>query len=352
MDLQGEYVTYFNVPIGQPIIDGYLYWSWSDDFTLYTVGWYLDAELTTPLGSGYIPESDMTVYAKWGKRVRTIFLDANGGYFEMLGTNPEFNTIYTYAPGVSLENEDPVLPTPVNADSLKSFTGYYFDAACTQPFSGSMATIPVTGLRTDLTLYAGWSVSYQVTLVQDDTQKVEENVTSSIWNKGNTEGLTVVSNAPIDKFVAVLVDDQVVDPVYYTVREGSTIIDFTAEFLEMLGEGNHKVAIGSTDGTAESTFEIAQPEEETITEEETTAQEETATEEETTTEAAVAPQPAPQPPVSGGGTPGTGAQPAVQNVKNVPQTDDPNSPLLYVILILACGVILAGVVLRIRKQYR
>ena len=59
-----------------------------------------------------------------------------------------------------------------------------------------------------------------------------------------------------EKFEKVLVDDQVVNPKYYTVKKGSTIVTFTKEFLKSLTPGEHKVKFEFTDGAAETTLNV------------------------------------------------------------------------------------------------
>ena len=68
--------------------------------------------------------------------------------------------------------------------------------------------------------------------------------------------LTFRSSADIQKFVKVLVDDEVVDMKNYIAKSGSTIITFNAPYLETLSEGEHSVEICSTDGSAKTVFTI------------------------------------------------------------------------------------------------
>lgn len=79
------------------------------------------------------------------------------------------------------------------------------------------------------------------------------------WTPNNDEGLTFRSEAEYDKFVCVLVDGQDVDASNYTVTEGSTIVTLSPEYLATLEEGEHTIAIVSTDGQATASFSIAAP---------------------------------------------------------------------------------------------
>ena len=66
------------------------------------------------------------------------------------------------------------------------------------------------------------------------------------WTKESGSTLRFRSDAGISSFVRVEVDGTVVDAKNYTVTEGSTIVTFTAEYLESLATGKHTVAIVSS----------------------------------------------------------------------------------------------------------
>ena len=53
-----------------------------------------------------------------------------------------------------------------------------------------------------------------------------------------------------------MVDDKEVDNKYYTVKEGSTIVTLSKDYLSALKEGTHTLSIISSNGTAETTFTI------------------------------------------------------------------------------------------------
>ena len=63
------------------------------------------------------------------------------------------------------------------------------------------------------------------------------------WTKESGATLRFRSDAGISSFLRVEVDGTVVDAKNYTVTEGSTIVTFTAEYLESLATGKHTVAI-------------------------------------------------------------------------------------------------------------
>lgn len=70
--------------------------------------------------------------------------------------------------------------------------------------------------------------------------------------------LSFRSNAPLEFFQKVLVDDKEVAAENYVLTEGSTIVTLKASFLKTLGVGEHKLSVASATGTAETTFTVAE----------------------------------------------------------------------------------------------
>lgn len=79
---------------------------------------------------------------------------------------------------------------------------------------------------------------------------------NSIWDKDSQEGLTFKSNTDFSTFVKVLVDDEVVDPKYYTVSSDSTIVTLSNDYLNTLSAGEHTITIVSESGEAKTKFTI------------------------------------------------------------------------------------------------
>lgn len=71
------------------------------------------------------------------------------------------------------------------------------------------------------------------------------------------EEFALRAEGELEKFVDVEVDGKKVDPKYYTVRSGSTIITFTKEFMDMLSEGKHVVKFNFTDGFANANITVS-----------------------------------------------------------------------------------------------
>ena len=68
--------------------------------------------------------------------------------------------------------------------------------------------------------------------------------------------LGFTSDAPYDKFAGVKVNGSVVDPVNYTVTEGSTIITFTEAYSQLLANGDYQIEVLATDGVASAPFDV------------------------------------------------------------------------------------------------
>ena len=76
------------------------------------------------------------------------------------------------------------------------------------------------------------------------------------WTKGGGQPLSFTSNAAYADFQEARVDGQPLDPVHYTVEQGSTIVTLKAAYLESLDPGEHTLDIVSSTGTATATFTI------------------------------------------------------------------------------------------------
>ena len=143
----------------------------------------------------------------------------------------------------------------------------------------------VTSATTEATIDKEGKISYTATVtfedqVYTDTKEVtldklpseetpeeipEEPVTkapvitsgnNSSWNTNSSDGLTFTSDAEYSDFLKVLVDNKEVDSRYYTVKEGSTIVTLSNDFLKTLSVGKHTLSIVSVNGTATATFTI------------------------------------------------------------------------------------------------
>ncbi len=83
---------------------------------------------------------------------------------------------------------------------------------------------------------------------------IEGEGTTTTRKKGET--LTFRSSAAREDFVCVLLDGVELSPENYTVREGSIIVELTAECLKTLSKGDHTLTIRSTGGDATTDFTV------------------------------------------------------------------------------------------------
>ena len=77
------------------------------------------------------------------------------------------------------------------------------------------------------------------------------------WTQNTDGSLIIRGNGAFSRFLNVKVDGQVIDPVNYTVREGSTIVELKADYLKTLSEGSHTFELEWTDGSAGTSFTVA-----------------------------------------------------------------------------------------------
>lgn len=81
---------------------------------------------------------------------------------------------------------------------------------------------------------------------------------NSSWTQNTDGNIVIRGNGEIAKFVSVKVDGNVVDADNYTVTEGSTIITLKPEYLKTLSKGSHTFEIVWTDGSAGTSFVVAE----------------------------------------------------------------------------------------------
>ena len=97
------------------------------------------------------------------------------------------------------------------------------------------------------------------------------NGASQTVTENSGETVSFRSNCGIEKFIRLEIDEELVEPENYILKEGSTIVELKPEYLATLEVGKHGVTIVSQDGTADTTLRIkAQPEEKEETEKTTT----------------------------------------------------------------------------------
>ena len=81
--------------------------------------------------------------------------------------------------------------------------------------------------------------------------------TEKKWNPQSGENMVFRSAASLADFVEVRVNREVVPRDCYVLREGSTIVELTPEYLKTLQGGAYTVEIVSTTGIASASFEVS-----------------------------------------------------------------------------------------------
>ena len=119
--------------------------------SLAFAGWYLDKELTQPVGEYVMMTKNTTVYAKWSPAC-TLTLNANGGIIYGWGEIAQF----AVQKGKIFSTDLNVYPYYVN-NPTKVFEGWYLDKACTQKVD-----LDSQVWMRDTTLYAKWNQECRV----------------------------------------------------------------------------------------------------------------------------------------------------------------------------------------------
>ena len=138
---------------------------------LMGAGWYLNPECTGEqiYPGNYIPEGDVTLYAKWSE-YWTVTFNGNGGY------------IYEYPGVIETQIEVPINESLnwnpyIESQNGMMFAGWYLNPECTGEQIDPWGYIPTS----DVTLYAKWEPAIIVTF--DGNGRAFENTGSTTYIK-------------------------------------------------------------------------------------------------------------------------------------------------------------------------
>ena len=73
-----------------------------------------------------------------------------------------------------------------------------------------------------------------------------------------SDTITIKANGKFEKFKGIKVDGKDVDKKYYIAKSGSTIVTLSADYLNTIAVGEHKIAFVYDDGEVETTFKVAE----------------------------------------------------------------------------------------------
>jgi uncharacterized repeat protein (TIGR02543 family) len=138
-------------------------------------GWFVDDKLSEMFTLTKMPETDITLYAKWTPNTYTVTLNANGGAFE-----GELNTTTVT---VTFGESYGELPRP--SKTGVNFAGWYTDAA------GGVLVSNVT-IAQNHNLYAHWS---ELNVIDATNMKLD-GITSLVYD-GTAKVVTVVSGSAV-----------------------------------------------------------------------------------------------------------------------------------------------------------
>ena len=258
-------------------------------------GWYEDATLNTKFDFNTSVVSNLTLYAKWTENKYTLTFDANGGTGSMT-PKADLTGEYTLpsngftAPsgkqfkGWSLTTDGAIV-TKVDMTENKTVYAIWENipvVTYTLTFNangGSGSMTPKADLTGEYTLpsngftapsgkqFKGWSLTTDGAIVTK-VDMTENKTVYAIWEDiiysyeflestgeqtidGKANSFKIVIDADETKFVSLEIDGVLYEKdVDYTVKHGSTIIEFTSNGLaklNALSKGEHNVRVTFTD---------------------------------------------------------------------------------------------------------
>ena len=85
-----------------------------------------------------------------------------------------------------------------------------------------------------------------------------DNTGNQIYNKDEDDSITYHINGAYAKYKNILIDEEVVDAKYLEIKNGSTIITISKDYLKKLKLGNHTVTVNYTDGSATTNLKVVE----------------------------------------------------------------------------------------------
>ena len=185
-------------------------------------GWYQDVTLNTKFDFNTSVVSNLTLYAKWTENKYTLTFDANGGTGSI-------------TPITDLTGEYTLPANGFTAPSGKQFKGW--------SLTTDGAIVTKVDMTENRTVYAIWEdIIYSYEFLENTGEQTID---------GKANSFKIVIDADETKFVSLEIDGVLYEKdVDYTVKHGSTIIEFTSTGLaklNALSKGEHNVRVTFTD---------------------------------------------------------------------------------------------------------
>lgn len=185
-------------------------------------GWYEDSTFSKKFDFNTSVVSNLTLYAKWTENKYTLTFDANGGTGSM-------------TPIADLTGEYTLPANGFTAPSGKQFKGW--------SLTTDGAIVTKVDMTENRTVYAIWEdIIYSYEFLESIGEQTID---------GKANSFKIVIDADDTKFVSLEIDGALYEKeADYTVKHGSTIIEFTSTGLaklNALSKGEHNVRVTFTD---------------------------------------------------------------------------------------------------------
>ena len=185
-------------------------------------GWYEDSTFSTKFNFDTPITSNLNLYANWTENKYTLTFDANGGSGTM-------------APKADLTGEYTLPANGFTAPTGKQFKGW--------SLTTDGAIVTKVDMTENKTVYAIWEdIIYSYEFLESTGEQTID---------GKANSFKIVIDADETKFVSLEIDGVLYEKdVDYTVKHGSTIIEFTSTGLaklNALSKGEHNVRVTFTD---------------------------------------------------------------------------------------------------------
>ncbi|MCI8465278.1 MAG: leucine-rich repeat protein [Lachnospiraceae bacterium] len=91
-------------------------------------------------------------------------------------------------------------------------------------------------------------------------------VTDKVYVVGSGSGAVIKCSGAVEDFVSVAIDGNLLDPSYYTVESGSTVLTILSAFLDKLPAGDHTVTLNYTYASVDTVLTVVEKKVETPSE--------------------------------------------------------------------------------------
>ncbi|MCQ2458305.1 MAG: chitobiase/beta-hexosaminidase C-terminal domain-containing protein, partial [Clostridia bacterium] len=148
--------------------------------------------------------------------------------------------------------------TPENATDKALTVSMDQEGIVTIAEDGTITALKNGTVKVTFTAGNGVTGSCVITVKADPIQyKIIQGTDQTVFT--NADRAVFASDADFSKFDHVEVDGKTVAKKYYTAESGSTVITFNKEFIKTLSVGKHTMTIVSKDGSAKTSFNVADP---------------------------------------------------------------------------------------------